>query len=261
MVRTDLFLEAVGPWVGEARIGTSTRRGGVSRPPYADLNLGAGTGDAPEAVAENRRRLTAALHLPAEPFWLRQVHGTRVVRASRGPVEPEEADGAWTDEPGVVLAVLTADCVPVVVHVPRRGRLAVAHAGWRGLARGVLEATLEAIGGGRGAEAWIGPAIDPALYEVGPEVREALLTRCPTGASHFRPARDGGFFCDLPALTARHLHALGVERVVPCGRFTSETELFYSYRRERETGRQATLAWLVAPPPAPGTIGRFFGRR
>ncbi len=250
----DLFLEASGPWGGRARIGTTTRRGGVSRGPYATLNLGRGVGDDPAAVTENRRRLVRALDLPGEPCWLRQVHGTRVVRMTAGSVpDTEEADGAWTDEAGVVLAVLTADCVPVVFHAPDRGRLAVAHAGWRGFARGVLEATLAACGGG-GAEtrAWIGPAIDAAAYEVGPEVRAACLARCPSGSDDFRSTRGDRLTLDLPALVARHLAALDVGRVIASGRSTAEADLFYSYRREGRTGRQATLAWTVASPEGGG---------
>ncbi len=249
---SDLFLEATGPWTGRARIGTTRRHGGVSRGPYATLNLGRATGDDPAAVTENRRRLVRALELPAEPAWLRQVHGTRVVRArASGTPVLEEADGAWTDEIGVVLAVLTADCVPVVLHAP--GRLAVAHAGWKGFARGVLEAALAALGAaGAETQAWLGPAVEAAGYVVGPEVREACLARCPEGTDLFRP-RGERWTCDLSGLVSRRLRALGVGRVEATKHTTSEPD-FYSYRRDGTTGRQATLAWLVAAAdPVGGT--------
>jgi len=248
-VTDEIFLDASGPWDGRARIGTTTRRGGVSQGPYAALNLGDGSGDDPTAVRENRRILVRTLGLEAEPCWLRQVHGTRVVRVrARSLPASEEADGAWTDEPGVALAVLTADCVPVVFHAPSRGRLAVAHAGWRGFARGVLEAALDALGGAEAhTQAWIGPAVDPAVYEVGPEVRDACLERCPEGADLFRSTVRDRFACDLPGLVGRHLARLGVGCVVASGYSTAEVRLFYSYRREAPTGRQATLAWLLEP--------------
>jgi YfiH family protein len=248
-VTEGLFLDASGPWDGRARIGTTTRRGGVSRGPYAALNLGDGAGDDPAAVRENRRILVRTLGLDREPCWLRQVHGTRIVRArARALPEREEADGAWTDEPGVALAVLTADCAPVVFHVPSRGRLAVAHAGWKGFARGVLEAALDALGGAEAdSQAWIGPAVDPAVYEVGPEVRDACLERCPEGTDLFRPTAGDRFACDLPGLIARRLTRLGVGRVIASRYSTAEAHLFYSYRREARTGRQATLAWLLDP--------------
>lgn len=248
-----LFLEAEGPWPADARLGTSTRQGGTSRGPWSALNLGLGTGDDPAAVAENRRRLRARLALPSEPVWLRQVHGTRVVRASPATrPDREEADAAWTDTPGVVLAVLTADCVPVVFV--GRDRLAVAHAGWRGLVRGVLEASLEALGVPPASlAAWIGPAIDAPSYPVGPEVREACLARAPTAEGCFRPVGDGRSFCDLPGVVACRLRELGLGGVHPSGRFTAaEPDRFYSYRRDGVTGRQATLAWFEPRPPDEG---------
>lgn len=239
------FCKAQGPWDDWAVVGTTTRVGGVSRGPWSTLNLGVGTGDDPRAVAENRRRLCRGLALPREPCWLRQVHGTRVVRvtATTRP-DREEADGAWTDEPGIVLSVLTADCVPAVLLT--RDRLAVAHAGWRGFASGILESALEVLGRTSQVLAWIGPAIDPLTYVVGEDVLDACLRRDPGCGSYFRPARGGRFHCDLPGIVAHHLRALGIRRVYRSWRFTAtEPEWFYSYRREGTTGRQATLAWLL----------------
>ncbi|ROR34706.1 peptidoglycan editing factor PgeF [Inmirania thermothiophila] len=242
MAEGPAWIEAQWPAPPRVRALTTLRTGGVSAGPYAGLNLAGHVGDAPEAVAENRRRLRAALALPAEPAWLRQVHGTRVVEAPAGA--GAEADGAWTARPGVVLAVLTADCLPVVLARRDGGAVAVAHAGWRGLAAGVLEAAVAALGGG--VVAWIGPAIGAAAYEVGPEVREAVLAADPGAAEAMRPSpRAGRWRLDLAAAARRRLRRAGVEAVAVCGRCTfREAAAFYSYRRDGVTGRMATLAWI-----------------
>ncbi|MEX1081963.1 MAG: peptidoglycan editing factor PgeF [Halofilum sp. (in: g-proteobacteria)] len=228
---------------------TTTRIGGVSGPPYSTLNLGLGGADDPATVAANRRRLRAALGLTAEPGWLRQVHGARVVElsAEAEPGEPPEADAAWTDRPGVACAILTADCLPVVLADEQGKGVAAAHAGWRGLAAGVLEATVGAlpVPAGR-CRAWLGPAIGPRAFEVGPEVREKLLDADPGAGAAFARGTGDRWLADLYALARRRLRAAGVQRIgggVQCT--FSEPNRFFSHRRDGgATGRMATLVWL-----------------
>jgi YfiH family protein len=227
---------------GPVRGFATTRAGGVSKPPFDTLNLGDAGGDDPDAVAENRRRLAAAL--PAAPHWLRQVHGTGVIHLDdwRPGVE---ADAAWTDRPGRVVAVLTADCLPVLI-ADRAGRcVAAAHAGWRGLAAGVLESTVIALPvPAAELQAWIGPRIGAAAYEVDAPVRDAF----PDDADAFAPSRPGHWQADLPAIAIRRLQTAGVTAIRDVGRCTaSEPGHFFSHRRDGRCGRQATLAWIEAP--------------
>lgn len=226
---------------------TTLRFGGVSEEPYASLNPARHVGDAPEAVQANRERIRAAFRLPAEPLWLRQVHGTRVVPADAapGPGCPE-ADGALTFRPGRVLAVLTADCLPIVLAARDGSALAVAHAGWRGLAAGVLPAAVAALETPPDRlAAWIGPGIGPARYEVDARVREAFA-ELPGSEAAFAAGRDDAhWFCDLPRLAGLSLALAGVTDVEDCGLCThADPDRFYSYRRDGETGRMATLAWM-----------------
>lgn len=184
-------------------------------------------------------------HLPAEPRWLRQVHGIRVVDAGATLGEPE-ADAAIARAAGVVCAVLVADCMPVLIADAAGRAVGVAHAGWRGLAHGVIESTLDALGG-EPAEllAWLGPAIGPRVYEVGDEVRAAFLSRNPAAEFAFRATRRGHWLLDLYALARQRLAARGVTRVFGGDRCTySEHERFFSFRRERVSGRMAALIWL-----------------
>jgi hypothetical protein len=226
--------------------GTTTRSGGASAGGFTSFNLAANVGDAPAAVAANRARLCTQLALPGEPLWLRQVHGTHVV-VHDGAVSEPEADAAVAFEPGRVLAVLTADCLPVVLASGDGRGIAVAHAGWRGLAAGVLERTVEALAGaGGGLRAWLGPAIGPSAFEVGAEVREALLSGDAGAAAAFAPNARGRWHADLESLARRRLVRLGVE-VAGSGACTfTDRERFFSFRREARCGRMATLAWLEA---------------
>ncbi|HMA87671.1 MAG TPA: peptidoglycan editing factor PgeF [Burkholderiales bacterium] len=227
----------------------TTRAGGCSVGPYASLNLGARSGDDPAAVNENRRRLVALL--PAAPVWLRQVHGTAVVDADRArdeALEPQ-ADAAVARARATVCAVLVADCMPVLLADDGGTMVAAAHAGWRGLSAGVLEATVGAM---RVAPqrliAWLGPAIGPRRYEVGDEVRAAFLARDAAAASAFRAVRPGHWLLDLYAVARQRLAASGVTRVYGGGLCTySDPARFYSYRREPKTGRMAALIWLENP--------------
>ena len=239
-----LLAPIVPDWPAPAgvRAAVTTRAGGVSLPPYDSLNLGTNTDDSPEAVAENRRLLRHALALPAEPAWLWQVHGVTVVRAERAPAE---ADASWTDRPGVVCAVLTADCLPVLFCDRAGEAVAAAHAGWRGLANGVLEATVAAMGCPP-AElmAWLGPAIGPDAFEVGDEVRARFLAQDAACGDCFRPSPQGRWLADLYALARRRLRTLGLERVYGGGFCTfHDRERFFSYRRDGRTGRMASLIW------------------
>lgn len=240
-------MELIRPdWEAPATVAAAatTRAGGVSDGPYAALNLGAHVGDDPAAVAENRRRLAAALDLPGEPAWLAQVHGTRVVQARPGG-SPAEADAAVTREPGVVCAVLTADCLPVLLASRGGDEVAAVHAGWRGLADGVVAAALDAMETPP-AEllAWLGPAIAQPAFEVGGEVRERFLRRDPVNAAFFAANDRGRWQADLAGLARRELEAAGV--MVSGGGFCThdEAERFFSYRRDGDCGRQATLIWI-----------------
>jgi YfiH family protein len=236
------------------RAGVTTRAGGVSTGPFATLNLAAHVGDDPAAVATNRARLTAALALPAEPLWLRQMHGAAVV-VHDGVRRDPAADAAVTFAPGRVLAVLTADCLPVVIASRDGARLGLAHAGWRGLAAGVIEATVREMGvAGAELVAWLGPGIGPAAFEVGAEVREAFTARDPAAAEAFTANSRGRWQADLYRLAQLRLAALGV-RSVSGGRSCTfaDAERYFSYRRNATTGRMATLAWLAAS--AEGTAG------
>lgn len=228
---------------------TTLRTGGVSTGRYAGLNLATHVGDDPGAVAENRRRLQQALGLPAAPLWLHQVHGTRVIVAQdRAGDTPARADAAITRAAGQVLAVLTADCLPVVLATRDGGALGIAHAGWRGLVAGVLEATLQALAVPPGeVVAWIGPGIGAAQYEVDSVVHTAFAAAA--GAERaFVPARDAAhWYCDLAVLAQARLQALGVCAVQHSGCCTcADSTRFYSWRRDGETGRMATLAWIAA---------------
>jgi hypothetical protein len=229
------------------------RAGGVSRDAYASLNLGAHVGDDAQAVAENRRRMIAALRLPAEPLWLTQVHGTEVVPADDiGDAAQRTAiargDAAVTRQPGRVLAVLVADCLPVLLARTDGSAVAIAHAGWRGLAAGVLEAAVRSIGGPpQQLLAWLGPAIGPAHFEVGEQVRTAFCRHSAQAASAFAVNARGRWQCDLHQLAAQRLAALGVRSVHGEPRCTyADADSFYSFRRDGVTGRAAALIWIDA---------------
>ena len=226
----------------------STVRGstgsGVSVPPYAHFNLGDRVGDDPVSVAENRRRLRVEAKLPAEPAWLSQVHGTAVADLDAAELK-SPADAAIARRAGKVCAILTADCLPVVIAADSGEGVAAAHAGWRGLAAGVLEATVHALGTSPGRLlVWLGPAIGPEHFEVGAEVRDAFLRSDSEAGAAFRPNTNGRFMADLGVLARRRLETLGVDRIYGGGQCTyAQAERYFSYRRDGTTGRQATLIW------------------
>jgi len=213
---------------------------------HAATTTRAWSGDWQDPAA--RARLRRELALPSEPRWLRQVHGTRVVddaEVARLAVEPE-ADAAITRAPGVVLAVRTADCLPILLAAADGSAVAAIHAGWRGLAAGVIESTLARWPASPETTlAWIGPAAGPSAYEVDATVRAAFVGPDPAAAEAFRDSRRGHWWCDLPALARRRLAALGIVRVWGSDRCTiSESDIFYSWRRAAEPGRMATLIWI-----------------
>lgn len=221
----------------------TTREAGASGAPWASFNLGDHVGDAPACVAANRARLRA--QLPAEPGWLRQVHSARVVELG-GDTNPE-ADASFTRQAGQVCAVLTADCLPVLFCDRAGSVVAAAHAGWRGLAGGVLEATVAAMQVDPGAIlAWMGAAIGPQAFEVGDEVRTIFVGQHPEAASAFVPHGPGKWLADIYRLARIRLNAAGVEAVYGGGRCTfGEADVFFSYRRDGVTGRMASLVWLA----------------
>jgi YfiH family protein len=226
---------------------TTTRRGGFSQTPYASLNLADHVGDRPERVAANRARLRQCLTLPAEPAWLRQVHKAGVVeaRAWRGAFE---GDGSFAGAPGIVCAVLTADCLPVFLCDRAGRRVAALHAGWRGLSAGIIEAGVRAVDlPAEDLLAWLGPAIGPGAFEVGPEVRQVFVADDARAAASFKPSRNGRWLADIYGLARLRLSRLGVNAVYG-GHYCTYTDAvrFYSYRRERRTGRMANLIWIDA---------------
>lgn len=274
------LLPADWPAPPAVRAFTTLRHGaGVSEPPFDRFNMGARCGDLIEAVASNRAELIEIGGLPSAPIWMRQVHGTEVFRAGARadlgagqvfwgdgegnpglpPIAVEardgdacdsepEADAAVTGVPGTVLVVLTADCLPVLFCADDGSEVAAAHAGWRGLAAGVLEATVAAMGTPPGRLlAWLGPAAGPAHYEVGVEVYDAFVAQDWTAGSAFTSTRPHHWNVDLYALARRRLQRAGVDvdRIHGGGLSTiGELERFYSHRRDQRTGRMASLVWI-----------------
>ncbi|QEP42620.1 peptidoglycan editing factor PgeF [Ectothiorhodospiraceae bacterium BW-2] len=229
----------------------TTRHGGVSGGGYRGLNLASHVGDAPWAVAENRRRLQRAAHLPAEVPWLAQCHSTEVVELGEGTMSGTvRADAAVSRSVGLVCAVLTADCLPILVTSRRGGVVAAIHAGWRGLAEGVIEQSLQTIGDPADELlVWLGTAISQRHFEVGSEVREAFVVRDSLAERAFIAATlDGKWYADLYLLARQRLTALGVRAEAIYGGqgcTFAESERFFSYRRDGgQSGRMATLIWM-----------------
>lgn len=224
----------------------TTRGGGLSRGPYASLNLGDHVGDVAAAVRLNRERVQA--RLPGPPLWLQQVHGTVVVDAATAP-PGVAADGAVAFRPGLVCAVMTADCLPILLCDRAGSAVAAIHAGWRGLAAGVIEAGVAALGRpGKECLAWIGPAIGAAHFEVGEDVRQAFAARDAGTQAAFAPAPGGKWLADLECLARRRLAAAGIQAVYGGGQCTAaQPERFFSHRRDGVSGRQGSFIWLAAP--------------
>lgn len=244
------MLEWLGPdWPAPERVRalSTTRLGGLSSGPFASLNLAQHVGDDPTRVAGNRARVRQAFGLPAEPVWLEQVHGCDVVDLG-DRAAGRLADASVVAQPGRVCAVLTADCLPLLLCDRQGTRVAAVHAGWRGLAAGVVEAALSKIGSSpEDLLCWLGPAIGPGAYEVGPEVRDDYMAQDDAAAAAFRSADDGQhWYADLYQLARQRLALSGVRDVYGGDRCTfSEPERFFSFRRDGTTGRMATLIWLA----------------
>ena len=245
-LRPDWGVDAVGALM-------STRAGGASTGAYRAMNLGSAAGDDPEAVDANRRAFSAALG--ARPVFLRQVHGTRVVRigaADAAPgVPPSEADASVTTEPGIACTVLAADCLPVLFAAADGSAVAAAHAGWRGLAAGVLERALAAVCDASGRPpadiaVWLGACIGPRAFEVGADVLEAMgADPADPPPTRFRPGRPDRWLADLPGLAADRLAAAGASRIQRSGACTVESpSRFFSYRRDGVCGRMAAAVWI-----------------
>jgi YfiH family protein len=239
----------VPDWPAPARVRAfvTTREGGVSRGEHGTLNLGTRCGDDPARVAANRAVVRE--HLPSSPRWLSQVHGTEVADldpAGEGGVVA--ADAAATSAAGRVACVLTADCLPVFLCREDGTRVAAVHAGWRGLAAGVLENAVAAVGGDASRVlAWLGPAIGPSAFEVGPEVRQAFVSAHAEAASAFARGREDRFMADLYALARLRLGRAGIGGVWGGGFCTyTENDRFFSYRRAKESGRLGAFIWIDA---------------
>lgn len=252
----------------QVRACVTTRAGGLSLAPYETLNLATHVGDDPATVAANRFRLAQALNLPAAPRWLNQVHGTHCVDAATA-ADGAQADASYALRPGIVCAVLTADCLPVLLCDRNGTRVAAVHAGWRGLHDGVIAAAVRALAcPPAGLLAWIGPGIGTDAYVVGGELRRDFLALDPGNAACFEQRADG-WHADLAGLAARQLASAGVTAIGCSNLCTFHDERFYSYRRDDVTGRFASLVWLASPPdphrercfasPAPGEAGRAAG--
>lgn len=241
---SDFWLPAEWPAPPGIHALTTLRGGGVSEAPFASLNPATHVGDDPQHVLENRRRLRDMLHLPGEPVWLEQVHGTRIVRAD-AVQGIAQADAALTAVKSVVCAVLTADCLPVLLCTQSGTAVAAVHAGWRGLLHGVIENAVAAMPR-EPLFAWLGPAIGPQCFEVGGEVRAAFVAKAQMFADAFAATGGGKWLADIYHLGRLTLRTIGVDAVYGGGDCTAtDSARFFSYRREGKTGRMATLIWIA----------------
>lgn len=243
----SLFLHPHWPAPANVRAVSTLRTGGVSHAPYDSFNLASHVGDENQAVAENRRCLRDQLSLPGEPAWLDQVHSNVAVIADHWP-QPPRADACVATSRGQVCVVLTADCLPVLFCSRDGTRVAAAHAGWRGLAAGILDNTVRLLSvPGKELLAWMGPAISQPAFEVGDDVRSVFLARDSGAAPAFAPNARQRWQCDLYELARRNLAQLGVHDVYGGDHCThAEAERFFSFRRDGQCGRMATLIWVAS---------------
>ncbi len=224
---------------------STSRNGGVSQGKYLSLNLGADVGDDAQFVKTNRKLLIDELQLPKNPVWLEQQHGKQIIKLTASDRINIQADAAYTTEHGIVCAVLTADCLPVLFCDHQAGCVAVAHAGWRGLLNGVLENTLETLPiVEKQLICWLGPAIGPSKFEVGKEMRQKFVSKDQRHEKAFQSAHTGKYLADIYQLAKNILTTHGVEAIFGGGYCTyTEEERFFSYRRDGTTGRMATMIW------------------
>jgi len=240
------FITPTWPAPLQVKAYTTTRQGGYSHPPYDGFNLAEHVGDDAKAIAANRSTLIQTLKMPTKPIWLKQVHGNQIVTANTDHSRCA-ADASFSTQPGHVCVVLTADCLPVLFCDRAGTRVAAAHAGWRGLANGILETTLQHLNvSPQDILVWLGPAIGPQTFEVGDEVREAFMDFLPSAKEAFKTSREGHWLADLYLLARQRLAHQGVTAVYG-GDFCTytDTERFYSYRRDKVTGRMASLIWFL----------------
>jgi len=223
---------------------SSTRLGGYSRPPWEGLNLGDHVGDDPSAVGANRRQLFQLIGMPESACWMQQVHGAKVVPASS---QTCEADASITGEPEKMCAVMTADCLPLLLCNIQGSQVAAVHAGWRGLAAGVIENTLDGFDcPPQDILVWLGPAIGPSAFEVGSEVRQTFIQQDPQAAHAFESSRKDHWLADIYQLAKLRLSRKGVQQVFGGDYCTySDAKRFFSFRRDGQTGRMASLIWLT----------------
>lgn len=243
LLQYDMMIMPDWPAPANVRALQTTRHGGQSQPPYASLNLGMHVGDAAIEVAANRQQLNR--WVPTEPVWLNQVHGIAVVDAAQGSCVPD-ADAAFARHRNTVCAVMTADCLPVLLCDEAGTVVAAAHAGWRSLLDGVIEATVQAMSAQGRIFAWLGPAIGPQAFEVGAEVRAAFIARDARAEKAFIPGKLADkWLGDIYAIARQRLDSVGVSQVYG-GEFCtySDSERFFSFRRDQVTGRMASLIWL-----------------
>lgn len=240
----DSLITPDWPAPSHVRALQTTRQGGVSAAPYDSLNVGDHVHDNPHHVARNRQLLNA--HVPSEPVWMEQVHTTHVIDAAKSTCIMR-ADASFTTKPKVVCAVMTADCLPVLLCDQAGTVVAAVHAGWRGLCDGVIEATVKAMDTDTSQlMAWLGPAIGPDAFEVGDEVRAQFITKDTQAESAFKPLGDK-WLADLYTLAKQRLNTLGVTSIygeVQCT-YTNSHD-FFSYRRDGDTGRMASIIWINA---------------
>ncbi len=240
------WIDADWPAPATVKAGCTTRLGGVSLPPYDTLNLGDHVGDDPTLVAQNRQKVIEACSFTQAPAWLSQVHGINVVDAATAECGVT-ADASYSGESGVACVVMTADCLPVLFCDQQASVVAAAHAGWRGLADGVLEATVTSMNADVGqVMAWLGPAIGPQAFEVGDEVRDLFVSYQSSAVAAFKPSPAGRWLADIYQLARLRLAAMGVTAIYGGSLCTySDAERFYSYRRDGVTGRMASFVWMA----------------
>lgn len=250
LTRGDLWLPADWPAPAHIHAGTTTRQGGESRAPFNRLNLAGHVGDDKETVTRNRALLRQQLQLPDEPHWLNQTHSNRVVRV-RTPASPKVADAAYTNKSNTVCAVLTADCVPILLCNRAGTEIAAIHAGWRGLCANVINNTIACFASGREQLiAWIGPHISPRHYTVHDDVRNPCIDSLSESvAEAFQQTDRDTWHADLGLMARVSLLKAGMAEVYACNLCTYQNrEYFYSYRREKKTGRMASLIWIEHTP-------------
>ena len=224
----------------------TTRIGGNSLSPYDSFNLATHVGDATDSVVLNRELLKRGLDLPGEPCWLNQTHSTNVVMLDGSQDYAIDSDAAICQKAGVAAVVMTADCLPILICNQQGDEVAAVHAGWRGLADGIISVTLKKMRTSpEQLMVWVGPAISQPRFEVGDEVRSQFLNRYENAVLRFKPNRPGHWLCDLPGLAADQFHGLNVTAVYQSGLCSfDDNSKFYSYRRENISGRMASLIWI-----------------